>query len=366
MLLKQLILTNYRNIINQTLIPDDKLTVLVGKNGQGKTNYLESIFVCCTGRSHRTSKDVQLINWDKDNARIIASSMQRDGSHKVEVHLKKNTRKTIMVNNNNINRLGELMGHLNCVLFAPEDLSLVKDGPSFRRRYIDMALAQTDRSYFYSLQQYQRALKQRNELLKQIIKKSSLKSTLSVWDYQLAQIGSKLIVKRLKFVESIKKQTKSIHHDLTTGSKMEIKYHPPVDSDNEAMISDALLKLLDEHHDIDIGRGTTTTGPHKDDLGIYLDSKDARIYGSQGQKKTCALALKLSQLKVMESTTGETPLLLLDDVFSELDSARREMILEYIGKVQTIITCVDFDTLKSIKKNGACYRVTDGNILREN
>ncbi len=364
MYLKSLTYRRFRNLEDHTIEPSKTINVLVGHNAQGKTNVLESIHVCCAGRSHRTAKDRELITFSKDDAYIDARCIRRDGEHRIEIGLSATNKKAVSINGTPAKRLGELMGHMNAVMFSPEDLSLVKDGPSWRRRFIDMALSQMSPVYFYDLQHYLAALQQRNTLLKDIANKGTVSDTLPIWDQQLAIYGAKLIVKRKDFIKSLKEICLDIHGRLSGGQEeLRLGYQPMAQGESEVEIQESLIAYFEKNRDYDIRRGITQGGPHRDDVKLMLGDQDVRSFGSQGQQRTCALSIKLSEITIMRETTHEAPLLLLDDVFSELDGSRRRWLLDYIGEVQTFITCVDmqqsvFKEMDDVK----IYEVKSGNL----
>lgn len=323
--------------------PGDHVTLLSGKNAQGKTNMLEAIYICSTGRSHRTSRDRELIQFGSLSAFIDASCEQSDGTHRIEIKLSSTNKKAVRINNSPAHRLGQLMGHMNAVMFSPEDLQLIKSGPSFRRRFVDIALSQMSSTYFYNLQRYQKTLEQRNALLKNSNNNSSL-DTLDVWDAQLSKHGAYLSVRRRGFVASLDEICSKIHKELTGGKEiLKIRYQSSIHADEESNALEELNKLFEKHRAKDIKRRITSIGPHRDDLEMSVNDIDVRAFGSQGQQRTCALSMKLAEVEIMKNITGEYPLLLLDDVFSELDNSRRTWLLNYIGNVQTFITCVDID-----------------------
>lgn len=341
--------TNFRNLETMTFEPFGKITVLSGENAQGKTNMLEAIHICCTGRSHKTSRDKELIKFGSTSAFIDATCLQRDGTHRIEIKLSSTNKKAVRINNSPARRLGQLMGHMNTVMFSPEDLQLIKSGPSFRRRFVDIALSQMSSTYFYNLQRYLKALDQRNSLLKSAAYNNNI-DTLDIWDIQLAKYGAYLSVRRAGFVKSLDTICSKIHSELTGAKeKMEVKYQASFQTDNEEKLEEKLVMHFKKHRQNDIKRATTTAGPHRDDIIMSVNSIDVRAFGSQGQQRTCALSMKLAEVDIMKKITGEYPLLLLDDVFSELDNARRTWLLNYIGNVQTFITCVDID--KTLLKN---------------
>ncbi len=342
MRLKSIKLTNFRNLDNMTFVPGGNVTLLSGKNAQGKTNMLEAIYICSTGRSHRTARDRELIKFDNLSAFIDTVCEQKDGTHRIEIKLSTTNKKAVRINNSPAHRLGQLMGHMNAVMFSPEDLQLIKSGPSFRRRFVDIALSQMSSTYFYNLQRYQKTLEQRNALLKN--HGGKIEDTLDVWDAQLSKYGAYLCVRRQDFVDSLDKICSAIHSELT-GKKelLRVRYISPMAPQSEQEMVVQLSEYFKKHRAKDIKRGLTSVGPHRDDIGMEVNEIDVRAFGSQGQQRTCALSMKLAEVEIMKNITGEYPLLLLDDVFSELDNSRRTWLLNYIGNVQTFITCVDVD-----------------------
>jgi DNA replication and repair protein RecF len=365
--LRELILRNFRNYSSLELCFDSNLIVLVGQNAQGKTNIIESIFLSCTGRSHRTSRDRELIQWDKKEALVRTKVNKLLGSSSIDIYLNAHEKKRIQINGGPINRLGELMGHLNSVIFSPDDLKLVREGPVERRRFMDMELSQIRPKYFYYLQQYNRVLNHRNNLLKAIQKKPSLAKTLPVWDQQLAEAGSYIIQQRHIFNVSLQDIAREIHKRISHGSEdLSLVYRSsiPFETGTLKEIQENFLVELESRQREDIDRGTTGKGCHRDDIIFRINGMDVRMFGSQGQKRTTVLSLKLSELEFMHRETGEYPLLLLDDAMSELDSKRQKMLLEYIGKVQTFITVTDLDQLPYINNNDRqIFQIKSGMVL---
>ncbi len=336
-------LNDFRNYARAELRAAAGITALTGDNAQGKTALLEALYLCCTGRSHRTPRDRELIRWGQPLARVAVVVEQSDGSHEVEIALPEAGRKQVKVNGTAIARSGELMGHVCGVLFSPEDLSLVKDGPAERRRFIDMELSQIRPAYYYALQRYQRALTQRGRLLRDGFRDESLLKTLPSWDEQLASSGASIIEYRRAFSQKLAAHAGRVHAGLSGGQEvLDVRYACSINSDESgAELAQALYGALDRARSSDLARGATSVGPHRDDLALTLNGVDARAYGSQGQQRSCALSLKLAELKVMHEETGEHPILMLDDVLSELDPSRRRQLLEALGDVQTLITCTD-------------------------
>ena len=338
--LTSLTLARYRNLQPITLTPGEGTCVFVGRNAQGKTNVVESVYFCCTGRSHRTTRDRELIRWNEETAYVRAETLHRDGRHIIEFGLASAGGKMLRVNGLPARRMGDLMGHVNSVMFSPEDLALIKSGPAVRRRFMDMDISQTDATYFYDLLTYQKALSQRNALLKSIAMNPKNAATLDVWDEQLAKSGAAVVVKRKKFALELFEAAVEAHGKLSAGERLEARYMASLESDDISGAADELLQLLQKGRDTDIRRGATGDGPHRDDFTLMVSGYDLRLYGSQGQHRTAALALKLAELNVMHHKTGEQPILILDDVLSELDAQRREGLLKAVQGTQTLITCV--------------------------
>ncbi|MDD2647442.1 MAG: DNA replication/repair protein RecF [Eubacteriales bacterium] len=362
MFLSEIKLRDFRSYERVSFHPSRGITVLTGQNGAGKTNLLESIHICCLGRSHRTAFDRELIRQGAESAVCEMTAEKRDGGHTVRVLLSGDSRrlKDITVNGKRLARIGEMMGHINCVLFSPEDLLLLREGPSCRRRYMDMALSQIDARYFYVLQRYAGALKQRNALLKQIAAGERGEDELLIWDEQLAQSGETLCRFRRRFASSISPLAKAKYAEISKreSEELEISYVSQVKSDSAR---DEILTGLLKSRREDIRFRTTAFGVHHDDLRFTLCGQEMKNFASQGQKRTAVLALKLAQLSLMEAEIGEKPLLLLDDVLSELDSMRREYLLASMDKAQTFVTCTDETDLSGAKVD-AIIRVS-GSVL---
>jgi DNA replication and repair protein RecF len=338
--LTKLTLARFRNLAPLELSPGPGVVVFAGRNAQGKTNVVESVYFCCTGRSHRTSRDREMIRWNEETAYIRAETTHRDGPHSVEIGLNADGKKLLKVNGLPARRVGELMGHVNAVMFSPEDLSLVKSGPAVRRRFLDMDISQTDANYFYDLQTYQKALMQRNALLKAISFNPKRADTLDVWDEQLARAGGRISEKRKKFAARLFEAAVEAHGKLAAGERLEARYMAGLEAEGAAEAAEELKGLLAAGKEQDVKRGTTGQGPHRDDFTLLVGGHDLRLYGSQGQHRTAALALKLGELGVMRESTGEQPLLILDDVLSELDGQRRAGLIRAVEGIQTFITCV--------------------------
>ena len=359
MIVTDLRLRQYRSYEACALAPCEGVNVLLGDNGQGKTNVLEALYLCCTGRSHRTRQDRELIRWGADFASVKVEAQRRDGSHQVEIVLPQAGRRKLKIAGQEVSKSGELMGHVTGVLFSPEDLRTVKDGPAERRRFVDMALSQIKPSYYYALQRYARALKQRNEVLKLASVQPGLLPTLDSWDEQLAQAGAELMAQRRGYVARLSAEAGETHREISDGrERLEIRYAPSVTlGDDRQAILDGLFAAREN----DLRRMTTSVGPHRDDVLLMIGGRDVRAFGSQGQQRTAALAMRLSELNVMREVMGEWPMLMLDDVMSELDPSRRRQLVNRLDGIQTFITCTDVDDLAGARI-GKAWRVSGGTL----
>lgn len=318
---------------------DEKINIIYGDNAQGKTNILESMYVCATSKSHRGSKDREIIRFDNDESHIKVNVKKNDMNYRIDMHLKKNKPKGIAVNGIPIKRAVELFGILNIVFFSPEDLNIIKNGPSERRRFIDMELSQLDKIYLDCLINYNKVVNQRNSLLKEYAfsGREDIISSLDIWDMQLVKYGNDVIKSREKFVKEINNLVKSIHTKLSGDrEQLEIIYEPCV---KEQDFESELVRVRDR----DLKFKCTNIGPHKDDMCFLINGMDVRKYGSQGQQRTAALSLKLAEIELVKQIIHDTPVLFLDDVLSELDSRRQNFLLDSIGNIQTMITCTGLD-----------------------
>ncbi len=342
MIVKNLKLKNYRNYKDISVSFAPGLNVLVGDNAQGKTNLVEAIFLCAIGKSLRTNKDKDLILWNTDYSKIDLT-VEKMNRKTISLYLFPNQNKAIKINNIPIKKMGELMGEFNAVYFCPDELKLIKDSPQERRRFMDIDLSQFDKNYFYALSKYNKILLQRNKLLKSTTSFDALKDTLSIWDEQLAKVGSYIIYERIKFVENLKKFAHDIHLELTNNKENLTLEYVGILGDTVQDIKDSMIMSLTKNIQKDWELGYTTVGPHRDDIKICINDIDVRYYGSQGQQRTSALSLKLAELEIFYHSLGQYPVLLLDDVLSELDQNRQLALLKRVSKMQTILTCTDFD-----------------------
>ena len=357
MYIDRLVVKNFRNIKKISIDFNKNVNIFYGDNAQGKTSILEGIYFCATGRSHKTHIDKEIINFGESEAHLELSARDDTFYDKINVHLKKNMKKWITVNSMPIKKIGELFGVLSIVLFAPEDLQLVKSGPSERRRFIDLEMCQLSKIYYYDLKQYHKILKQRNNLLKEIQKNKSLKETLFVWDSQLIKFGGKVIKQRQSYIEEISALAGNVHDKITGGAeRLEIIYRPSV------LISE-FEKKIKKNIDRDIFYGSTGIGPHKDDISFFINGYDARDYGSQGQQRCAVLSLKLAEIQIIKNEKNTNPVLLLDDVLSELDEKRQSFLLDSIKDIQVIITCTGVeDIVKKYNEEAKIFFVKDGNV----
>lgn len=343
MIIDSLELLHFRNYERELFEFSRETNVLFGDNAQGKTNVLESIYLCSTTRSHKGSRDREMIQLGSDEAHIKMIVEKGGIRHKIDVHLKKSKTKGMAVDGIPVKKSGDLLGMCNVVFFSPEDLAIIQNGPEARRKFIDMELCQLDKMYLHNLTKYRHVLKQRNELLKQIRINSEILDTLDIWNSQLVQYGTYIIRARKEFVDKLNGFIPLIHESLTGGTESMYLTYEPNTSENEFEHN---LIMAEQK---DLYTKTTSVGPHRDDLSFISGNMDLRKYGSRGQQRTGALSLKLTEIRIVEEKTGEKPILLLDDVLSELDRNRQNFLLEHIKGIQTIITCTG---LEEFIKNG--------------
>lgn len=337
MTIKSIELNHFRNYEKLKIEFDHGTNILYGDNAQGKTNILESAYVSGTTKSHKGSKDKEMINFHESEAHIRTIVEKNDRSYQIDIHLKKNRSKGIAINRVPIKKASDLFGVLNIVFFSPEDLNIIKNGPSERRRFLDSEICQLDKIYLSDLTKYNKILNQRNKLLKDMIFHPELEGTLSVWDQQLLSYGKRIISRRRKFIDELNEIACEIHKKIS-GNREELvlKYEPDIE---EAFFEDE----LNQNHEKDKKYGTTSVGPHRDDISFLIGDMDIRKYGSQGQQRTSALSMKLSEIELVKKSIHDKPVLLLDDVLSELDSNRQNYLLNNIHDIQTIITCTGLD-----------------------
>ena len=357
MIIKSIELADYRNYEELNLTFDRGTTILYGDNAQGKTNILEAVYLAATTKSHKGSKDREIIRFGKEEAHIRTYLEKENVETRVDMHLRKAGSKGIAIDGQKIKRAADLLGLCNVVFFSPEDLGIIKNGPAERRRFVDMELCQLDSIYLNDLNNYNKIVNQRNKLLKDMYLSPGLKETLGIWDMQLVAYGSKIIERRKVFVSQLNEIIYEIHKRLSGGKEeLKIKYEP------DTSVDDFESKLF-MNMDRDMKLKMTSVGPHRDDFVFQIGGMDARKFGSQGQQRTAALSLKLAEIELVKKITNDTPVLLLDDVLSELDSSRQQLLLAGMGDIQTIITCTGLEEFVNNRfRINKVYRVTDGKV----
>ena len=357
MIIKSIELQNFRNYEDLNISFDEGTNIFYGDNAQGKTNILEAAYVSGTTKSHKCSKDKEMIRFGEQEAHIRTIVLKNGKEYQIDMHLKHNKTKGIAINKVPIRKASELFGILNMVFFSPEDLNIIKNGPSERRRFLDSELCQLDRIYLSDLTTYNKILNQRNKLLKDIVYRPDLKDTLPVWDLQLAETGKKIIKRRKQFVEELSEIVYRNHYHISGGKEeLILKYEPDTDDNS---FEEELLRVRER----DLKQCMTSVGPHRDDLLFSIQNVDIRKFGSQGQQRTSALSLKLSEIELVKRAIHETPVLLLDDVLSELDSNRQNYLLNSIHDTQTLITCTGLDEfVKNRFHINKIFKVVQGNV----
>lgn len=360
MYIKKLQLINYRNYKALDINLGKNVNVFLGDNAQGKTNILEAMYYCAFAKSHRTSRDRELINWNDENSFVSVTVGRERLDKRIDISILKDGKKAIRINKIKVNKIGELFGNFNVVMFSPEDLKIVKDSPGVRRKFIDMELCQLNPKYYYNLVQYNKVLNERNVLLKS---RKVQEEILDIYDIQLVEFGYHIIMDRLNYMEKLNYYSSSIHKDITSGKEeIEFKYTSTIKNLNN--VKDAFYDQLRKNHKKDIEKGITSVGPHRDDFLVLINGIDTKSYGSQGQQRTAVLTMKFASLKIIKEITSEYPVLLLDDVLSELDFSRKRYILSTIGEIQTVITCTGIEDLTNyLDKYSKVFKVKNGEIL---
>lgn len=361
MIIKSIELSNFRNYGKLDIHFDRETNILYGDNAQGKTNILEAAYLSGTTKSHKGSRDREIIQFGQSESHIRTVVQKNDKEYQIDMHLRKNGTKGVAVNKIPVKKASEIFGILNIVFFSPEDLSIIKNGPSERRRFIDLELCQLDKLYLSDLSSYNRVLNQRNRLLKELVYKQELADTLPVWDTQLLEYGRRVIKKRRQFLEELSGIISEIHSKISGGKeRLVLKYEPNID---DIFFEDELLNARKK----DMKLCQTTVGPHRDDMLFSIDDVDIRKFGSQGQQRTSALSLKLSEISLVKKLIKNTPVLLLDDVLSELDSKRQNYLLNSIKDIQTIITCTGLEEfVKNRFQINKIFHVVNGEVFEKN
>lgn len=357
MYVKKLKLSGFRNYKSEEFefLPDTN--ILYGNNAQGKTNALEALYIFSIGKSFRMQQDRELINLSENFTRLSVEYEDKTRTNEIEIVIRRDRKKQIKINDIPISKMGDLIGKFTVILFSPDELNLTKGSPNARRRFLDIAISQLRPKYYHILRQYNKVLEQRNNLIKKlrVTSNNSAKETLFVWNEKLAEYGMAIIEYRKNFIEKLQEFSKKIHFEIS-GENFEIKYKSAFSSKEE------FKKKLDESIDKEIEQGFTMYGPHRDNLDIFTENKDIKTYGSQGQHRSAVLALKLAQADIIYEESGEYPVLLLDDIMSELDFSRRAYLVSKIKNRQVIITCTDADEI-GVDKNANLIHIEDGKII---
>ena len=358
MKVETLTIKNFRNYKNLSVKFVDGVNVFIGKNAQGKTNLLESIFYCCLGKSFKSCKDKDLIKWGEEDSFISLVANKKYRDCKVDIYLNKTQKKKVSVNGISIRKIGDLIGEINVVFFSPQELRLVKESPEERRRFMDMDISQNNKRYFYQLARYEKILANRNKLLKNSQTIETVKETIDIWDRALIASAKFIATEREKFIKQILPYAQKAHSYISGGKEsLELTYRCGCSINLDENFENNLEKILRKNIEKDFKLGYTTIGVHRDDIDILLNGIEVKNFGSQGQQRTVALSLKLAELENMKDINGEYPILLLDDVFSELDIDRQKKLLKFVDRTQTFITCTDEKEI-----DGEIYKISDGTI----
>ena len=360
MIIKSIELQNFRNYEDLNISFDEGTNIFYGDNAQGKTNILEAAYLSGTTKSHKCSKDKEMIRFGEQESHIRTVVVKKDKEYQIDMHLKHNRSKGIAINKVPIKKASELFGILNMVFFSPEDLNIIKNGPAERRRFLDSELCQLDKIYLSDLTTYNKILNQRNKLLKDMVYRPDLKDTLPVWDMQLVETGRKIIRRRKQFVDELNEIVHDIHYRIS-GEKEDLllQYEPSIE---DIFFEDELSRVKER----DMRQCITSVGPHRDDLLFSIGEVDIRKFGAQGQQSTSALSLKLSEIELVKRSIHDTPVLLLDDVLSELDSNRQNYLLNSIHDTQTLITCTGLDEfVKNRFQINKIFKVVQGTVEKK-
>lgn len=358
-------LINYRNYKNIDFKLNRNLNVFIGNNAQGKTNLIEAIYMCATGKSFRTNRDKEIINFDYDEGYIGTNVCLENYKKFIEIKLHRDKPKRIRINKTELESYKDLNSGLNVVIFTPEDLKIVKGGPGERRNFLDAGISQIKPIYGYNINKYKKVLFQRNNLLRSSRFKKDLKELLDVFDNQIVKIGTSIILNRSEYIENLNSVADNIHREITNEQEsLKLKYltNVPILEDRSQMEKN-YLSLLKKNFKRDVEYNTTEIGPHRDDMEMYINESDARIYGSQGQQRTTILSIKLSEVELLKLEKGTYPVLLLDDVFSELDETRRSFLVSFFKDIQTFITTTDGEELEEMEDlNKTIFLIEEGRV----
>lgn len=359
MIIKKIDLKNFRNYKNLEIEFDKNTNILYGKNAQGKTNLLEACYISATTKSHKGAKDKDIIKMGDEESHICTIIEKDESEYRIDIHLRSKRAKGVALNRVPLKKAVELFGVLKVIFFSPEDLDIIKRGPEVRRKFLDMELCQIDKIYLNDITLYKKTLAQRNKLLKDIDFERSLISTLPVWNEKLVHYGNRIIKRRREFIKELTPITEKNYNKISGKTEnLELFYEPNV-------TEEGFFKVLKEKEIQDIKTGQTNSGPHRDDMGFAINGMDARTFGSQGQQRTCALSLKLSEIDIIKKHTDQNPVLLLDDVLSELDTDRQRHLLNSLENVQTIMTCTGMDEIKEAGLNTGKVFIVDNATISE-
>ncbi len=352
MWIKNIKIENFRNYENEKIELNKNINIFYGQNAQGKTNIIEAIYLSSIGKSFRTNKEKELINFNKNNSKLEINFEKSDRDGNIIINLE--NKKNILVNGIKIKKLSELLGNINVVIFTPDDINILKGGPQNRRKFLDVMISQLRPKYTYIYNLYLKVLDERNTYLKKIENQNN--DLLEIYDEKLAEYGYEIYKYRFEFIEKIKNKIINIHKNITNNNEeIDIKYT------SDCMDKNKFLLLLKERKKLDILKGYTTKGIHRDDFSIFINDLLINVYGSQGQHRTSILSLKLAELQVIYDEIGENPILLLDDFMSELDESRRKNFLENIKDTQVIITCTHKFELENAEFK--LFNVSNGKVF---
>ena len=355
MWIKKIKIYNFRNYKNEEINLEKNINIFYGKNAQGKTNIIEAIYLCGLGKSFRTNKDKEMIKLNENNSFVEVEYEKSDRDGKIKIELK--NKKNIYLNNIKLKKLSELLGNLNVVIFTPDDINILKGGPENRRRFLNIMISQLRPNYLNVLNLYKKTIEERNNYLRLIKEENKSEELLDIWDEKLAEYAEKIVNYRKEFINKISNKIVEIHKNITNNNE-EIKIEYLTDCEKK----ENYLNLLKQRRKLDVIKGFTTKGIHRDDFVIYINDNQVNVYGSQGQNRTVMLSLKLSELQIIYDEIGEYPILLLDDFMSELDKERRKNFLENIKNNQVVITCTEKLNLENL--NYLEYNVSDGKIIK--
>ena len=358
MYVKKIYLENYRNYVSEEIEFDPKTNIIIGENAQGKTNLIESIYLCAIGRSFRTSRYRELVKFGEEFAKIRIDYVKKEALEEeekiIEMVITADGKKAVRAQGIRLRRITELLDHLSAVVFSPEDLKIVKEDPAKRRSFIDRELSQMKLRYLNNLKLYNQVLSQRNAFLKE--RKNDIRD-IFIWDEKIVEYGAQIMRERNEFIKKLSEISGKIHNSITNGKEeLKIIYKPGVKVDfneTEESIENAIQAALDRNHNVDLKFGNTGKGPHKDDFDVVVNGTAARNFGSQGQQRTAALSLKLAEIELLREEKGDDPVLLLDDVLSELDQERQKYLIETLKDVQLFITTtgIDDEIASSLRKS---------------